>query len=154
MSNSHENTLLTMFKKLLLKGQRPFDNLWPHICWCLMCDSTQGSLCPTPMVIHQSIWIQWIFVKNLAKRSMTPLLLRSYVWLYPRIIVSKSHENMSKYVDTVTLSCKNLNKRSLTPRWHFDPKSVKVTWVILPKVHSVQVPWKYTKVCGCGYSDP
>ena len=35
--------------------------------------------------------------------SLTPRLLRSYVWLYPRIIVSKSHENTSKYVDTVTL---------------------------------------------------
>ena len=39
------------------------------------------------------------FFKNLNKRSltprwpMTPCLLRSHVWLYPQIIVSKSHEN-------------------------------------------------------------
>ena len=47
------------------------------------------------------------FVKNLNQRSLTPgwpltpCLLRSHVWLYPRIIVSKSHRNTSMYVDTV-----------------------------------------------------
>ena len=43
------------------------------------------------------------------------------MWLYPRIIVSKSHENTSKYVDTVTLFFKNLNQRSLTSRWPLTP---------------------------------
>ena len=38
------------------------------------------------------------------------------VTLYPRIIVTKSHENTSKYVDTVTLFSKKLNQRSLTSR--------------------------------------
>ena len=48
-----------------------------------------------------------LFSKNLNQRSLTPTwpltpcLLRSHVWLYPRIIVSKSHENTSMYVDTV-----------------------------------------------------
>ena len=67
--------------------------------------------------------------KNLNQRSLTPRwpltphLLRSYVWLYPRIIVSKSHENTSKfkvcgYSDPF---CKNLNQRSLTPRWPLTP---------------------------------
>ena len=32
---------------------------------------------------------------------LTPCLLRSHVWLYPRIIVSKCHGNTSMYVDTV-----------------------------------------------------
>ena len=58
----------------------------------------------------QSMWIHWpFFSKNLNQRSMTPrwpltpCLLRSHVWLYPRIIVSKSHDNTSMYmyVDTV-----------------------------------------------------
>ena len=68
-----------------------------------------------------------VFAKNLNQRSLTPRwpltphLLRSYVWLYPRIIVSKSHENTSKYVDTVIFFAKNLNQRSLTPRWHLTP---------------------------------
>ena len=47
------------------------------------------------------------FCWNLNQRSLTPRwplnphLLRSHVWLYPRIIVSKSHGNTSMYVDTV-----------------------------------------------------
>ena len=50
------------------------------------------------------------FFKNLNQRSPWPLddlwlqvFLRSHVWRYPKIIVSRSHENSSKYVDTVTL---------------------------------------------------
>ena len=82
---------------------------------------------------------------------LTPSLLRSHVWFYPSINVSKSHENTSKYVDTVTLF-KNLSQRSLTPRWHFDPMSVEVTCVTLPNDHCVQIPRKYITVCG--YSDP
>ena len=35
----------------------------------------------------------------------------------------------------------------------FDPASVKVTYVTLPKDHCVQVPWEYINVCDCGYSD-
>ena len=33
----------------------------------------------------------------------------------------------------------------------FDPTSVEVTCVTLPKDHCVQVPWKYINVCG--YND-
>ena len=48
-----------------------------------------------------------LFSKNLNQRSLTPrwpltpCLLRSYVWFYPRISMSKSHDNTSMYVDTV-----------------------------------------------------
>ena len=93
-----------------------------------MCDSTQGSLCPIPMVIHQSMWIQWIIFKNLTKRSMTPrwsltpLLLRSHVWLYPRL-ASKSHENTFKYVDTVTLFSKTWKGH-----WPLDDIWPQVCW--------------------------
>ena len=31
----------------------------PTSCWGHRCDSTQGSLCPSPMGIHQCMWIQW-----------------------------------------------------------------------------------------------
>ena len=94
--------------------------------------------------------------KNLNQRSLTPRwpltphLLRSHVWLYPRIIVSKSHENTSKYVDTVNLFAKTWTKG----HWPLDdlwPTSVEVTGVTLPKDHCVQVPWEYINVCG--YSD-
>ena len=74
VSKSHENTskyvdTVTLFAKTLTKGDWPLNELWPHICWGLMCDSTQESLCPSPMKIHQSMWIQWdtvtFFAKNL-----------------------------------------------------------------------------------------
>ena len=59
-------------------------------------------------------------------------------------------ENTSKYVDTLTLFSKNLNQRSLTPRWPLTPCLLR-SHVWLPKDHCVQVPWQYINVCG--YSD-
>ena len=116
------------FAKTWAKGHWPLDDLWPHICWGHKCDSTQGSLCPSPMGIHQCMWIQWSILQITNQRSLsrrwplTPHLLRSYVWRYPRIIVSKCNENTSKYVDKVTfLQKKPLNQRSLTPRWPLTP---------------------------------
>ena len=85
--------------------------------------------------------------------NLNPHLLKSYVWLYPRIIVSKSHENTSKYVDTVTFLCKKkIEPKVIDPLMTFDPTSVEITCVTLPKDHCVQVPWKYIKVCE--YSKP
>ena len=65
---------------------------------------------------------------------LTPLLLRSHVWLYPRIIVCKSHENMSKYVDTVTLFSKKLTQRSLPPRWPLTPSLLKSHVWLYPRI--------------------
>ena len=70
VSKSHENTskyvdTVTLFSKTWTKGHWPLDDLWPHICWGHMCDSTQGSLCPSPMKIHQSMWIQWSNLENI-----------------------------------------------------------------------------------------
>ena len=47
------------FTKNLKQRSLTLDDLWPHIFWGHMCDSTQGSLCPSPMGIHQCMWIQW-----------------------------------------------------------------------------------------------
>ena len=77
-------------------------DLWPHIHQCIMCTSPQWS--PTPMVIHQSMWIQWFFFQT--KRSITfdpHFCWMSHVRPYPRIILSKSHENTSKFVDTTDI---------------------------------------------------
>ena len=74
----------------------------------------------------------------------------SQVQLYPRIIVSNSHSNTSEYVDTVTIFQK-LNQKVSDPKMTFDPTSVEVTCVTLPKDHCMQVPWKYVKLCR--YSD-
>ena len=96
-------------QKLNQRSLTPRWPLIPHLLrpWGHTCDSTQGLLCPSPTGIHQCMWIQWSILQITNQRSLTPRwpltphLLRSYVWCYPRIIVSKSHENTSKYVDTV-----------------------------------------------------
>ena len=46
------------FPKTWTKGHWPLFDLWPHVCWGHMCDSTQGSLCPSSMGIHQCMWIK------------------------------------------------------------------------------------------------
>ena len=78
VSKSHENTskyvdTVTFFaKNMNQRGHWPLDDLWPHICWGHMCDSTQGSLCPSPMKIHQSMWIQWPFLQKLEPKVIDP----------------------------------------------------------------------------------
>ena len=111
----------------------PLDDLWPHICWCLMCDSTQRSLRLNPMEIHQSMWIQWPFFKKINQKvndpqmTFDPTSVRSHVQLYPRIIVSKSHGNTSKYVDTVTIF-QNINQKVNDPKWPLDDLWPHFSW--------------------------
>ena len=76
-SKSHENTskyvdTVNLFAKTWTKGHWPLDDLWPHICCGHMSDSTQGSLCPSPMKIHQSMWIQWTFWLKLELKVIDP----------------------------------------------------------------------------------
>ena len=73
VSKCHENTskyvdtvTLFFFKNLNQRLLTPND-LWFHICWGNMCDSTQESSCPSPMGIHQCMWIQWSILQNLTK---------------------------------------------------------------------------------------
>ena len=123
--------LWPFFAKTWSKGHWPLGDLWSHICWGHMCDSTQGSLCPSPMKIHQSMWIQWLFLQKKLEPKvidlwwpLTPHLLRPHVWLYPRIIVSKSHENTSKYVDTENLFAKTWTKG----HWPLDDLWPHICW--------------------------
>ena len=59
-------------QKLEPKSVTPRWPLTPHLL-SLMCDSTQGSLCPSPMKIHQSMWIQWPFLqKKLEPKVIDP----------------------------------------------------------------------------------
>ena len=107
MKSKYVDTVTFKKKKPWIKGHWPLDDLWSQVCWDHMCDSTHGSLCPSPMKIHRSMWIQWPFCQKLKPkvidpgRPLIPHLLRSHVWLYPKIIVSKSHGNKSMFVDTV-----------------------------------------------------
>ena len=84
--------------------------------------------------------------QNLTKRSMTPrwpltpLLLRSYVWLYQRIIFIQSHENNVKVHVCGWIQWPFFPSKTWTKgHWHLNdlwPKSVEVTSVTLPKDHS------------------
>ena len=44
----------------------------PHLLRGLMCDSTQWSLCPSLMGIHQCMWIQGSILQMTNQRSLTP----------------------------------------------------------------------------------
>ena len=84
LSKSHENMLkyvdtVALFSKTSTKGHWPLDDLWPPVCWGHICDSSQGSLWPSHMKVHQSMWIQWPFFKNLNQRSLTPRCLWPHI---------------------------------------------------------------------------
>ena len=64
---------VTFFSKTWTKGHWPLDDLWPQVCWGHMCDSTQGSLCPSPMKILQSMWIQCPFSSRTWTKGHWPL---------------------------------------------------------------------------------
>ena len=71
LSKSYENMskyvdTVTLFfsSKTWTTGHRSLDDLRPQVCWGHMCDSTQGSLCPSPMGIHQCMLIQWSILQS------------------------------------------------------------------------------------------
>ena len=100
---------------------------------------------PPPPIQLRKFWVPPP-IKNLETKPWILTLLRSHVWLYPRITVSKSHGNTSKNVATVIIF------------WNFSTISMTLgeTWPHFcwghicnsTKDHCVQVPWKYIKVCG------
>ena len=116
-TSKYVNAMTFFVKKTWTKGHWLLDDLWPQVCWGHMCDSTQGSLCLSPMAIHQSMWIQGLFFFQKLERSwtprwpLTPKSVEVTLGLYQSIIVSKSHEKTLKYVDTVTFLSKNLNQK-------------------------------------------
>ena len=80
------------------------------------------------------------FFKNLNQRSLTPRwpltphLLRSHVWLYPRIIVSQVPWKYIKVCGYSDPFFKNLNQRSLTPRWPLTPHLLRSHVWLYPRI--------------------
>ena len=79
VTKSHENSskyvdTVTFFPKTWTKGHWPLDDLWLQVCWGHMCDSTQGSLCPSPMGIHERMWIEW----SILQKNTTYYILHIY----------------------------------------------------------------------------
>ena len=97
VSKSHENTskdvdTVNLFAETWTKGHWPLDDLWTHICWGHMCDSTQGSLCPSPMGIHQCMWTQWSILQKLP-HTYIHILHTTYTY-YIHIL----HTNTTYYI--------------------------------------------------------
>ena len=66
--------------------------------------------------------------------TLTPSLLRSHVWYYPRIIVCKSHEiHQSTWIQCPFLF-KTFNQRSLTPRWPLTPSLLRSHVRLYPRI--------------------
>ena len=104
VSKSHENTskyvdTVNLFAKTWTKGHWPLDDLWPHICCGHMCDSTQGSLCPSPMGIHEYMRIQWSILQKLP-HTYTYILHTYYIHTHTTYYVQNqwSHSLFLNYV--------------------------------------------------------
>ena len=91
------------FPKTWTKGHWPLDDLWPHVCWGHMCDSTQGSLCPSPMTIHQCGYsdqfckIPHTYILHTTYRMWSHSLLLNSVQARQKIGLYKS-ENTKQFV--------------------------------------------------------
>ena len=96
------------------------------------------------------LWVMWV-----RWESKCPRICPSSYNLTAYVFVGLKMAVLEPWVSpafAISFFLQYLTKRSIPPRWHFDPTSVEVTCVTLPKDHCIQVPWKYIKVCG--YSDP
>ena len=76
------------------------------------------------------------------------LLSRSHTFASIVILDLKIHRSMWIHWP---FFFQKLEPKIIDPQMIFDPMSVEVTCVTLPKDHCVQVPWQYINVCG--YSD-
>ena len=146
----------TIFEKLNQKVNDPkmtFDPTSVEVT----CDSTQGSMYPSPMKIHQSMWIQWPFFSKTWIKGHWPLddLWPQVCWCHMcdstqgSLCPSPMKIHQSVWIQWPFFQ--KLEWKVIDPYMTFDPTSVEVTCVTLPKDHCVQVPWEYINVCG--YSD-
>ena len=124
VSKSHENTskyvdTVNLFAKTWTKGHWPLDDLWPHICWGHMCDSTQGSLCPSPMGIHECMRIQWSILQKLPHTYT--YILHTYTYYIQN---QWSHSLFLNYVQA---------RQKLTIKWKW-PNNQLPQWVLV-------LPW-------------
>ena len=98
------------FPKTWTKGHWPLDDLWPHVCWGHMCDSTHGSLCPRPMTIHKCMWYSDQCCK--IPHTYTYYVLRTYYvqneWSHSLLLNSvHARQKMTKMVWYLSLCLKS-----------------------------------------------
>ena len=118
----------SFFPKTCTKGHWPLDDLWPHVCWGHMCDSTQGSLCPSPMTIHQCMWIQWWILQI---TTYIHILHTYYIhtctyyvqneWSHSLLLNSvqarQKYQNLKTVKVWMNWTLRNWQQRVIIPRW-------------------------------------
>ena len=90
-----------LFSKARTKGHWPLDDLWPRISWGHMCDSTQGSLCPSPM--GQCLWKERSILQNMRSHILRTYILRTE-WVITSLVSFYEHslgETKTKQIDEV-----------------------------------------------------
>ena len=119
------------FPKTWTKGHWPLDDLWPHVCWGHMCDSTQGSLCPSPMTIHQCMWIQWSILQN-----------TTYIHILHTYYILHTTYRMSDHIVSYwTQFRRDKNKGSMTLR-HARMLTLIVTFLCTQQMSNISKKWK------------
>ena len=108
------------FPKTWTKGHWPLDDLWPHVCWGHMCDSTQGSLCPSPMTIHQCMWIQWLILQ-----------ITTYIHTHTTYILHTTYYVQNEWSHSLLLNSVQARQKPnhqswLNPQPHQDPSPTTI----------------------------
>ena len=153
VSKSHGNTSMyvdtvmntvDLFAKTWTKGHWPLDDLWPHICWGHMCDSTQGSLCPSPMGIHQCMWIQWWIFK------LPHTYIHTHTYYVHTTYILHTTYRISDHIVSLrrdkkgVIKCESILKMGVI-RWEQNVKNKKgiIQWQAVWKWGSMYIPVTY-----------
>ena len=107
------------------------------------------TVCTLFNIIHANLSCR-VYMLHFNKAVLEPRVSPAFASTYFCNHCNIRFENTSTYVDTLIFFPKTWTKGHW-PYMTFDPMSVEVTCVTLPKDHCVQVPWQYINVCG--YSD-
>ena len=79
-------------------------------------------------------WLKWKLVETTRRFSNHESRLLSRSHTFAIIVIFNRFENTSKYVDTLTLFSKNMNQRSLTPRWPLTPCLLRSHVWLYPRI--------------------
>ena len=87
------------------------------------------------MVIHEENVETVTIFQNLTPRCpLNPLLLRSHVWLYPRVIFIQVRWKYIKVCGYGDPFSKSLNQRSLIPTWPLTPSLLRSHVWLYPRI--------------------
>ena len=138
---NHCNIRFENTSKYVDTGHWPLDDLWPHVCWGHMCDSIQGSLCPSLMTIHQCMLIQWSILQNTTYILHTTYILRTYYVHITYILCTYyvqnewSHSLLLNSVQARQKLCKR--KKCFPCSLIYTKKQFELFWIITKKAEKM-----------------